>query len=106
MRAPSSVAAGKVLLIAHNVGGAEHEMVVIRGTKEGLPTKADGSVNEKAIESRIVGEIEKVRAQTDKSEEFILPEGTYTLMCNADSTLSGAKVNHYAKGMVTELSVT
>jgi len=63
-------------------------------------------VNETAIESRIVGEIEKVKAQSDKSKDFALSKGTYTLICNAESMMGGTKVNHYAKGMVTEFTVT
>jgi len=106
LQAPAKVAAGTTEFVAHNVGGAQHEMVVVRGSKDGLPTKANGSVNESAIESRIVGEIEKVQAQTDKSKRFELRPGTYTLICNADSMLGSTQVNHYAKGMVTEFTVT
>ena len=106
LEAPRSVAAGTITFVAHNVGGAEHEMVMIHGAKDGLPTKPNGSVDETAIESRIVGEIGKVKAQSDKAKDFKLTKGTYTLICNAESLLGGTKVNHYVKGMVTEFTVT
>jgi len=106
LKAPETVPSGSTTFVAHNVGGAQHEMVMIRGAKTGLPTKANGAVDEAAIESRIVGEIEKVKAQTDASKVFTLSKGTYTLICNAESMMSGTKVNHYAKGMVTEFTVT
>lgn len=102
---PSTVDAGTVSFVADNVGGEEHEMLVVRGTKAGLPTKADGSLDEKAIEPRILGEIEGVKAQTDKSKDFELKKGTYTLICNAESTISGKKVSHFVKGMIDEITV-
>ena len=102
---PATVDAGKVTFVAKNVGGEEHEMLVVRGTKAGLPTKADGSLDEKAIDSRILGEIEGVKALTDKSKDFELKQGTYTLLCNAESTISGKKVSHYVKGMIDEITV-
>ncbi len=102
---PASVDAGKVTFVANNVGGEEHEMLVVRGTKADLPTKADGSLDEKALESRILGEIAGIKAQTDKSKDFDLKKGTYTVICNAESTISGKKVSHFVKGMIDEITV-
>lgn len=76
--------AGRISLTANNVGGEEHELVIVRAADvTSLPTKADGSVDESALpDSAKVGEIEHVAAQTKKTESFELTPGHYVAFCN------------------------
>ena len=47
-----------------------------------------------------------MKAQSEKSKDFKLTKGTYTLACNAESMIGGTETNHYVKGMVTQFTVT
>ncbi len=100
----TSIKSGNVKFTVNNVGGAEHELVIVKGTDpKALATKTDGSVDEeKILEALKVGEVEKVAARTTKSGTLEVEPGTYVLMCNLVDA-NGA--SHFAKGMVATLTV-
>ena len=101
----STVKAGDVVIEANNVGGAEHEVIVVTGADpKAFTTKADGSIDEEKIdEAAKMGEIEHVAASSTKNGTFALDPGTYVIMCNLVDTAGNA---HFAKGMVSTLTVT
>ena len=105
--APSVVAAGRVTLVAYNMGTRMHELVVLplaAGQQAGLRTVgADG----KADESGSLGEAsttcgagagEGIAAGSASWVTLTLAPGRYELVCNVK--------NHYASGMYAELDVT
>src|SRR4051794_16161371 len=70
IRSPAFVADGKVTFKVKNIGTTTHEFVVVRLDSIGgtLPTKADGSVDEDAIdESNQIGELEDINKKKEKS---------------------------------------
>jgi uncharacterized cupredoxin-like copper-binding protein len=93
----ATAAAGKVSISAVNKGSATHELVLARTNLPagGLPTLADGSVNEEALNSP--GEIADVAAGGTKSTKLDLAPGRYVMFCN----LPG----HYQGGMYGTLVV-
>jgi plastocyanin len=101
----TSVKAGDVVIEANNVGGAEHEVIVVAGSDpKAFATKADGSIDEEAIdEAAKMGEIEHVATNSVKEGTFSLKPGTYVIMCNL---VDANGVAHYTKGMVSTLTVT
>jgi hypothetical protein len=103
--APTSAKNGQVKFTVDNVGGFEHELVIVQGSDpKALPTKADGSVDEDQIpEAQKVGEVENVAGRTNKSGTFAMQKGTYVLFCNL-SEKDGT--SHFAKGMSTTFTVT
>ena len=84
-----TLASGRVMLTATNVGGEEHELVIVRVSSVGdLPKKVDGSVDEEKIpEADKMGEIEHVGPNQAKSAEFELASGTYVAFCNLIDTM-------------------
>ncbi len=114
--ASSTLAGGKVLLTANNVGMEEHELVLVRASAvSDLPTNADGSVDENKIaETDKVGEIEHVMSHETKSGTFQLDPGTYVAFCNLiDQMGTGSMMNsdmngghvHFARGMYQLITV-
>ncbi len=101
----STVKAGDIVIKANNVGGAEHEVIVVAGSDpKTFVTKADGSIDEEKIdEAAKMGEIEHITAASTKSGTFALKPGTFVIMCNLVDTVGNA---HFAKGMVSTLTVT
>ena len=89
--ATATAAAGKVSISAINQGSVMHELVLARTNLPagGLPTLADGSVDEEALNSP--GEIPDVAAGATKSTKLNLAPGRYVMFCN----LPG----HYQGGM-------
>jgi hypothetical protein len=84
--------AGSVSITANNIGGEEHELVIVRADDvESLPTKPDGSVNEDAIPaSAKVGEIDHIAPQSEKSQSFSLAAGHYVAFCNIIDSMMGS----------------
>ncbi len=104
---PSEVGVGEVKLTATNPGSTDHEMLVYRGTAEELPLKENGSVDEDALGDDVIGEIGDMAPGLTKSKTFNLDvAGEYTLFCNIEQETADGEVVHYAKGMVTSLTVT
>ena len=104
---PATVAAGKVTLVARNLGWRTHELVILplaAGASAGqrIPG-ADGQVDEvgslgEASKSCGSGAGEGIRAGTVGWVTLTLAPGHYELLCNLP--------NHYADGMYQELVVT
>jgi plastocyanin len=101
----TSVKAGDVKFRVNNVGGAEHEIVVVRAAEpSALPTKADGTVDEeKLTEDQKMGEVEGVAAQSKKDGTLKLTAGKYVVFCNL---VEKDGTSHFAKKMYGTLTVT
>lgn len=86
---------GRVTLTATNVGGEEHELVIVKASAVAdLPTNADGSVDEEKIpEADKMGEIEHVAANQSKSADFELVAGTYVAFCNLIDKMGAGSMN-------------
>jgi uncharacterized cupredoxin-like copper-binding protein len=96
--APQVVAAGNVVISAHNTGPDAHELILIRRTRPGLPLRPDGvTVDEDAIEAQTVGAIEPYEPGTTEDLRVHLAPGRYVFICN----MSG----HYLGGMHADIVV-
>ena len=93
-----AVAAGSVTFSASNVGGATHELVIVRTdlAPDALPVGEDGAVDESGEGIAVVGRIEEFAAQSDASVTVDLEAGSYVLICNI---VEGAAISHYEEGM-------
>lgn len=103
----SSVPAGPVSLVAANLGGRDHELVILPladGVRAGQRTPgADGQVDEsgslgEASASCAAGTGDGIAPGTVGWTTVTLAPGRYELVCNLP--------NHYADGMYQELDVT
>lgn len=106
--APSAAAAGKITFSVKNIGGEKHEMVLVR-TEPGvpLPTKANGTVNEKAIpKADHFGEVENIKPNKAKSLTRTLPAGSYVVFCNLVDKAGGTTRSHYDEGMQATITVS
>jgi hypothetical protein len=101
----TSVKAGDVKFRVDNVGGAEHELVVVRAADpSALPTKTDGTVDEEQLtEDQKMGEVEGVTAQSKKDGTLKLAAGKYVVFCNL---VDKDGTSHFAKKMYSTLTVT
>lgn len=101
---PASAPAGSVTFNAENVGGTEHELVVIKTdlAADALPVAEDGSVDESGAGIEVIGEIEEFEAQTTESATFELEAGAYVLICNV---VQDDGTSHYAEGMTVAFPV-
>ena len=105
--APASVAAGRVSLVAVNMGWRTHELVILplasgRSAGQRVPG-SDGKVDEtgsvgEASTSCGAGAGDGIQAGTAGWTTVTLAPGRYELVCNLP--------NHYADGMHQELVVT
>jgi len=96
--APKRFRAGEVRVVAENEGPDAHELLLVRDDGRPLPLRSDGlTVDEEAIEPRIVTTIEGYAPGTDESVVLHLRPGRYTLLCNM--------AGHYLGGMHRELVV-
>lgn len=105
---PKTVTAGKIKLVAKNVGSEEHELVIVKtDDPAALPTDENGSVVEEQIaDSEVVGEIEGIESRSSKSKTFRLERGTYILFCNiTEEEESGELESHFKEGMYSTLIV-
>ena len=100
--------AGKVNIVATNVGDEPHEVVVVVGDDvAALPTDADGAFDEEAYGTdRVLGEIEAFPAGEDCNGVFDLAPGSYVLLCNlVETEADGTIESHFAEGMATVIAV-
>jgi uncharacterized cupredoxin-like copper-binding protein len=104
---PRTVAAGKVSLVAGNMGWRTHELVILplaAGDSAGQRVPGpDGKVDEtgslgEASTSCGAGAGDGIRAGTASWATLTLAPGRYELVCNLP--------NHYADGMYQEILVT
>jgi hypothetical protein len=103
------IAKGKSNFVVKNAGTETHEFVIVRGSDPAaLPTKADGSVDEKPIpKSDQVGELENIKKGKTKSKTFKLSTASYILFCNTvDTEEDGTVVSHFARGMSTVINAS
>lgn len=105
---PNSVAAGSVTFDASNIGGEDHELVIIKTVLEpaSLPAKADGSVDEAGQGIEVIHKIEKFASKSTQSATVELAAGDYVLICNLlTEGATGATASHYANGMRAAFTV-
>jgi uncharacterized cupredoxin-like copper-binding protein len=104
----TTIPAGTVTLDANNVGGDEHELVIVKTDILGgeLPTNPDGSFDEYADGVDVIGELEDVEPGTSKSGTFELPAGHYVFVCNIVEDHDGQTISHYQMGMWVDVEVT
>jgi uncharacterized cupredoxin-like copper-binding protein len=102
-----SVPAGSVTFTAMNIGGTDHELVVVRTdlAPDGLPANDDGSVDEAGAGIEVIDEIEEFAPGGEQSLTVDLPAGAYVLLCNIVQQ-SGEPVSHYQRGMFAAFEVT
>ena len=95
----SVVPAGEITFDVVNTGEDVHEMIIFKSDldiKSLPPGKVRGEVDEDAI-GELIGSFEDVQPATAATGTLLLGPGRYILLCNL--------TNHYAKGMVTTLTV-
>jgi uncharacterized cupredoxin-like copper-binding protein len=98
--------AGLVTFIATNNGTMIHEMVVVKTdlAPDALPTLADGSVDEAALDSP--GEISEFDPGMTSMVTLDLAAGNYVLFCNVVLDVPpNPPMSHYALGMYTGFTV-
>jgi len=94
----ASVSSGDVLLRVHNEGPAQHELIVVRERRGGLPLRSDGvSVNEEALQRDELGSLPPGEPGGVRSLALHLTPGRYVLFCNMEG--------HYMGGMYTVLAI-
>lgn len=110
---------GSVKIVADNVGGEVHELVLVRAKgADALPMKSDGSVDEdKIVSADKVGEIAGVAPGSQKSKTFDLAAGTYVAFCNVTDSMGATMMDgsemgsgmghvHFDQGMHVVVTVT
>jgi hypothetical protein len=102
-----SLKAGNVRVVADNVGGAAHELVIIRADSLDDLTVVDGKVDEDALPTgAFIGEIEEFPAGSKCDATFALSAGTYILLCNiAGKNTDGTALSHFENGMSAIVTV-
>ena len=96
--APRRLDAGDVVLRVRNRGPDQHELLVIKVGRRGLPYRVDGlTVDEEAVEASEVGVLEPGEPGGVRDLAVHLTPGRYVLLCN----MSG----HYLGGMRRTLVV-
>jgi uncharacterized cupredoxin-like copper-binding protein len=89
-----SARAGALRITAENDGNAQHELILIRTTREASMLPTEGG---HASEAGIVGEIPEQGPGESASRTFVLQPGVYVYICNVPG--------HYAAGMRGTLTV-
>ncbi len=99
-----AVAAGSVTFNASNVGGAAHDLVIIRTdlAPDALPAGEDGAVEESGAGIAVIGRIGEFAAQSDASITVDLEAGSYVLICNI---VEGDALSYYQEGMYRALTI-
>jgi uncharacterized cupredoxin-like copper-binding protein len=96
--APQTLAPGTFELRVHNSGPDMHELLLVRANGRALPLRKDDlTIDEDAIESRIVSEVEDAHPNSDRTWKITLKPGNYQIVCNM--------AGHYLGGMHTRLVV-
>jgi hypothetical protein len=106
---PTSVDAGSVEIVARNVGGDLHDLVIVRGDDPAaLPVNEDGAVIEDDLpEDDFIGKIAVVEAGTEESVSFDLDAGSYIVFCNivVPTAVPPLPISHFQDGMVSTFTV-
>ena len=91
---PRSAASGKITFTATNTGKVEHELVIVKTTKDATKLgRGDGTATEKGE----VAELEDVQPGKTKRLTVNLKPGHYVLLCNIGK--------HYGAGMYVNFTV-
>src|SRR5262249_53239785 len=100
----TSIPSGQVTFDAENVGGATHEMGIIRtdDAADARPTEKDGSANEDAKGLTGIDEVEHIAPGASGSLTVDLAPGTYVMICNILDSGNA----HYSLGMHAGFTVT
>lgn len=105
----ASAPAGQVTFNARNIGGTDHELVLIKTDlpEDALPIASDGSVDETADGLEVIDSTAEIAPNGDESLTANLDPGNYVLICNIVQTAAnGSIVAHYAQGMHIAFEVT
>lgn len=103
---PASIPAGVVRFNASAAGEDPHELVVVQADDvDSIPVTDEGEVDEAALGSDLVGEIEAFAAGSDCQGAFELAQGNYVLLCAITEIHDGGLENHFELGMSTEFTV-
>ena len=100
-----TVAAGSVTFNASNIGGAVHELVVVKTdvAPDALPADENGAVDESGEGITVVDRIEELAAQSDGSITVDLEAGSYVLICNI---VDDDGLSHYQEGMLVAFTIS
>jgi hypothetical protein len=104
----TSLPSGEIDFKLRNQGpDFEHELVIIRTdfSPEDLPTREDGSIDERAGGVNVIGRIQKFEVDRRSGGVFRMAPGSYVFACNLVSRIEGEKVSHYQRGMWTAFTV-
>jgi hypothetical protein len=106
---PDAIAAGSVTFNAKNIGGEEHDLMIIKTdlAPEALPTKDDGSADDEGEGIEVLHHIHNVAALGGEDSATVdLEPGAYVLICNVVQETASGTVSHYASGMHAAFTVT
>jgi uncharacterized cupredoxin-like copper-binding protein len=106
--AVATAKAGSVTFKVTNTGPVDtHEFVVFRTDldQRGLPTGADGSVDEAGAGVEAIGELEDVTVGSVQEVTFELQPGKYVFVCNLVEQSGGTTEVHYKLGMSAAFTV-
>jgi uncharacterized cupredoxin-like copper-binding protein len=97
IRAPRLVPAGEVRFVVTNKGPVDHELLLVRATREPLPRRSDGfTIAEGSLAHRLVAALEPAEPGVREVAVHLSP-GRYVLFCNMEG--------HAASGMITSFRV-
>jgi hypothetical protein len=106
----TSTNAGSVEIVAKNVGGDLHDLVIVKGDDPAaLPVNEDGAVIEDDLpEDDFIGRFDVVDPGTEESALFDLDAGSYILFCNIfnPTAIRPLPRSHFQDGMVSTFTVT
>ena len=106
---PTSTDAGSVEIVAKNVGGDRHNLLIVKGDDPAaLPVDEDGAVIEDDLpEDDLIGKIAVLDAGTEESASFDLDAGSYILFCNivVPTAIPPSPISHFQYGMVSTFTV-
>ena len=106
---PESIATGPITFVARNIGGTEHELVVIKTDRapDDLPTKDNGSVDGGDEDVTVVGDTDPFPPQEERALTVTLAPGSYVLICDVVQEIEGQEtVVHYQEDMRAAFEVT
>ena len=96
---PTRIPAGPVRLTIRNAGPADHELIVVRARRVGLPLRTDGlTVDEQGLAHSTLASLEPAGPGAVRHLDLDLKPGSYELFCNM--------AGHYMGGMRAFLVVT
>ena len=100
-----AVAAGSVTFNASNIGGAVHELVIVKTdvAPDALPVGENGAVDESGEGIAVFSRIDEFAAQSDATITLDLEAGSYVLICNI---VDDDGVSHYQEGMHVAFTVS